>query len=107
MPMALVVVRNAPMRLRGFLASCMLEVSPCVYMSPRLSQAVRERVWGVAEQWLPVKDDASAVMVWQDGSLPAGYGVSSLGEPVRELVEAEGLVLSRLRSVPSSDEETS
>ena len=44
MPMTVLVTRNAPMRYRGFLASCMLELAAGVYTSPRMTRAVRERV---------------------------------------------------------------
>ena len=38
MPMTVVVTRNAPMRYRGFLASCMLEIGAGVYTSPRMNR---------------------------------------------------------------------
>lgn len=44
MSVTLIVTRNAPDRFHGFLASCMLEVAPGVYVSPRMGRAVRERV---------------------------------------------------------------
>ena len=43
----LVVTRDVEERHRGFLISVMLEIAPGVYVSPRMSQGVRERVWSV------------------------------------------------------------
>ena len=47
MSLTVVVVRDVDDRYRGFLASTMLEVSPGVFTSPRLSRRVREQVWDV------------------------------------------------------------
>ena len=43
--MTVVVTRDVESRYRGFLASAMLEVAPGVYVSPDLSNGVRERIW--------------------------------------------------------------
>ena len=51
MPMTVVVTNNVPNRFRGFLASCMCEIAPGGYTAPRLTKAVRERVWAVLESW--------------------------------------------------------
>jgi len=45
MALCFVITRDVEMRYRGFLGSTMLELAPGVYASPRMSQAVRERVW--------------------------------------------------------------
>jgi CRISPR-associated protein Cas2 len=90
------------MRFRGFLASVMLEVSPGVYTHPRLSAAVRQRVWAVLEDWFNQKQDASIVMVHADGTADAGQTVRTLGEPLRRLIDADGVVLSRSRSCEES-----
>lgn len=96
MPMTVVVTRNVPQRFRGFLASCLLEVSPGVYTHPKLSRSVRERVWAVLEGWFAVVDDASIVMIHADGGEDTGQGVRVLGEPPRKLVDADGMILSRM-----------
>lgn len=43
----MVVTRDVEDRYRGFLTSVMLEIAPGVYVSPQMSQGVRERVWSV------------------------------------------------------------
>lgn len=93
MSMTVVVTRNVPDRIRGFLASSMLEVGPGVYTGARLSVAVRERIWGVLEEWFP-EEDSSIVMVWTDRKIPGGQAVRVLGLPPINLVELDGIVIS-------------
>ncbi|MGE0373345.1 MAG: type I-E CRISPR-associated endoribonuclease Cas2e [Gammaproteobacteria bacterium] len=95
MSMTVVVTRNASPRVRGFLASTMLELSSGVYSAPRLSPAVRERIWAVLEGWWPAEADASAVMVWQERDQPGGQAVRVLGVPSVSLVDVDGLILTR------------
>lgn len=94
MSMTVVVTRNVPDRIRGFLASSMLEVGPGVYTGSSLSVAVRNRIWDVLEDWFPGVD-SSIVMVWADGRVPGGQSVKVLGVPPIDLVELDGIVLSR------------
>jgi len=103
MSMTVVVTRNASGRVRGFLASVMLELAPGVYSSPRVSPAVRERVWAVLESWFPNEREASIVMLWQEHSVPCGQAVRVLGSPPIELVLQDGLVLAK-RSVAQHEE---
>jgi CRISPR-associated protein Cas2 len=51
MALVTIVTRDVADRFRGFLASVMLEVAPCTYVSPRMSKGVRERVWRVMTEW--------------------------------------------------------
>ena len=93
--MTVVVTRDVAPRTRGFLASCMIEIAPGVYTAPRLSHSVRERVWTVIEEWFLELGGQSIVMTWQDPREPGGQGVRVLGSPPVELVDQEGLILSR------------
>lgn len=94
MPMTVVVTRNVPDRYRGFLASCMLELAPGVYTSPRMTEAVRERVWAVCCEWAQVlPDDGGVLMTWRDKHMPSGQAVRALGWPRKQLVELDGLWL--------------
>ena len=95
MSMTIVVTRNVSDRMRGFLASSMLEIAPGVYSAPRLSPAVRDRIWDVALSWFPYEQDASIVMLWQDPNMPGGQAVKVLGESPVELVELDGIVLTK------------
>ena len=97
MPLAVVVTRDVADRFRWFLASVMLEVAPAVYVSPRMTKGVRERVWKVLSDWHGDEPRGSVVMVWRDNSQTGGVGLAHLGDPPRELVEADGMWLARSR----------
>lgn len=95
MSMTVVVTRNVAQRFRGFLASCMLEIAPGVYTSPKLNRAVRERIWSVRTEWYEELEGTAIVMVWQDPNEPGGQGLRSLGVPPKELLEYQGVILAR------------
>ena len=95
MPLCVIVTRDVEMRYRGFIGSVMLEVSPGVYVGPRLSKAVRERVWDVLAGWHATLRSGSVVMTWRETTAPGGIRVLTLGEPPKELVEHEGSLLVR------------
>ena len=95
MPLCVIVTRDVEMRYRGFIGSVMLEVSPGVYVGPRLSNAVRERVWDVLAGWHATLQSGSVVMTWRETTAPGGIRVRTLGEPPKELVEHEGSLLVR------------
>lgn len=95
MSMTVVATRNVSARIRGFLSSSMLELGPGVYTAPRLSAAVRDRVWNVLEDWFASEGDASIIMVWVDRQAPGGQNVRVLGLPPIEIVEIDGLLVSR------------
>ena len=98
MPMTIVVTRDVPARFRGFLASVMLEIGPGIYTSPRMSAGVRERTWSVLTDWYAAMAGGSIVMTWEDSREQSGQGILVLGTPPIELVDVEGVILSR-RSV--------
>jgi CRISPR-associated protein Cas2 len=95
MAMTVVVTRNVSDRLRGFLNSTLLEIAPGVYSTSHLNTAVRERIWDVMKEWFTVEVEASVVMIWGDSQIPCGMGVRVLGLPPIELVELDGLIVSR------------
>lgn len=102
MSMTVVVTRNVSARVRGFLASVMLELSPGVYSAPRISPAVRQRVWAVLEDWFAKEMGASITMIWQDRDIPGGQAVRSLGAPPVQIVEVDGLLLTKCEARPAS-----
>ena len=95
MPMTMIVTRNVSDRIRGFLASSMLELSAGVYSAPRLSAAVRNRIWSVLQEWWPYERDASVTMVWVDSESPGGQSVNTLGVVPVDLVEVDGVILAK------------
>lgn len=95
MPLCLVVTRGVEPRYRGFLGSVMLELAPGVYANPRMSKAVRERVWDVVCEWHAALGNGSIVMAWREAGAPGGLRVLTVGEPAKELIEFEGTLLVR------------
>lgn len=103
MSMTVVVTRNVSDRVRGFLASSMLELAPGTYSAPRISPAVRDRIWLVLVDWFRVEQEASVVMLWADAAMPGGQSVRVLGLPPIDLVEVDGIVLSRKPFTSAAD----
>ncbi len=95
MPPAVVVTRNVEDRYRGFLASVMLEVAPGVYVSPDLSASVRARVWGVLSDWWRLLGKGSIVMIWCDAKAVGNLRIETLGEPPKEIADADGVLLAK------------
>ena len=97
MPLTMVVTRNVESRYRGFLTSLMLEVAPGVYVSPDMSEAVRTRVWDVLHDWWATLQRGSVVMVWRDVRAVGKLRLEALGEPPKEIVDADGVLLVKRR----------
>ncbi len=95
MTMTVVITRNVADRFRGFLASVMCEVAPGVYTGPRLTAAVRERVWTVLAGWFEGLPDSAVLMTWPDRHAPGGQRFMTLGTPKVELLEVDGVFLTR------------
>ncbi|MGI8498961.1 MAG: type I-E CRISPR-associated endoribonuclease Cas2e [Gemmatimonadaceae bacterium] len=94
--MTVVVTRNAPDRYRGFLASCMLEIAPGVYTSPRMSDGVRERVWNVCVEWRDsLPQDGGVLLTWRDSQEPSGQGLRILGWSRTDIVDHNGIWVAR------------
>ena len=95
MALVMLVTRDVAERFHGFLASVMLEVAPNVFVAPRMNKGVRERTWSVVADWHGQEPRGSLVMVWCDSSEVGGIGLAHLGTPPRELVEMDGMWLTR------------
>ncbi len=94
--MTVVVTVNVDPRYRGFLASVMLEIAPGVYTSPQMTEGVRNRVWRVLADWFNARQGA-VVMTWRDPSAVGEQRILTLGEPPKEIVDAEGVYLVKNR----------
>ncbi|MCC5967811.1 MAG: type I-E CRISPR-associated endoribonuclease Cas2 [Natronohydrobacter sp.] len=93
MPLTIIVTRDVEARYRGFLASVMLEISAGVYVAPDMSAGVRQRVWSVLSNWWETLRRGSLVMVWRDKSAAGHLRIESLGEPPKNIVDADGILL--------------
>ena len=91
--MTVVVTVNVEARYRGFLASAMLEIAPGVYTGPLMTAGIRERVWDVLERWHIELGAGSIVMTWRDPKAVGEQRIRTLGQPQREIVEADGVYL--------------
>ncbi|WP_423594332.1 type I-E CRISPR-associated endoribonuclease Cas2e [Roseateles sp. MS654] len=98
MALVTIVIRDVADRFHGFLSSVMLEVATNVFVSPRMNQRARERIWSVMSEWHRHEPRGSVVMVWRDLNAVGGIGIANLGEPSRELIEADGMWLVRRRA---------
>ncbi len=86
--MMVVVVNNAPPRLRGRLAVWLLEVRAGVYVGV-YSRKVREMI---LEQVSELIDQGDAVIAWS-AQTDAGFDFETLGQNRRQTVEFDGLKL--------------
>lgn len=95
MALVIIVARDVADRFHGFLASVMLEIAPNVFVAPRMNKSVRDRAWGIVSDWHNQEPRGSLVMVWRDLNEVGGVGLAHLGTPPRELVEMDGMWLTR------------
>lgn len=95
--MLVIVVENAPPRLRGRLAVWLLEIRAGVYVG-RVSTRTREMIWGTVEAGI---EAGSAVMAWS-APTAMGFDFETLGASRRVPVDLDGLKL--VSFLPLSDE---
>ena len=86
--MMVIVLENAPARLRGRLAVWLLEVRSGVYVG-EYSVKVRDMIWEHVKAGL---EEGNAVMMW-DSPNESGFDFWTLGENRRIPVEMDGLKL--------------
>ena len=86
--MLVIVVNNAPPRLRGRLAVWLLEIRPGVYIG-RYSRKVRDRIWNDVVELI---DTGDAVMAWAIRT-DQGFDFKTVGENRRIPVNFDGIKL--------------
>ena len=86
--MLVIVVENAPPRLRGRLAVWLLEIRAGVYVGT-YSRKVREMIW---EQVISGIEDGNAVIAWASNN-DAGFEFETCGTNRRVPVDLDGLRL--------------
>lgn len=86
--MLVIVVENAPPRLRGRLALWLLEVRAGVYVG-KVSRRVRDMMWENVEKGI---GDGNAVMAW-DTNTESGFDFMTTGANRRMPVEIDGVKL--------------
>jgi len=93
--MLVIVVENAPPRLRGRLAIWLLEIRAGVYVG-KVSRRVREMLWMTVEKGI---DGGNAVMVWTTNT-ESGFDFQTIGANRRIPVEMEGIKLVSFLAEP-------
>lgn len=87
--MIVVVLENAPPRLRGRMAIWLLEVRAGVYLGD-YNRKIREYLWA---QVLAGIDNGNAVIAWRDPANEAGFEFATAGKNRRVPVEFDGVTL--------------
>jgi len=86
--MLVIVVENAPPRLRGRLAIWLLEVRAGVYVG-KVSRRIREMIWNTVALGI---EGGNAIIAWTTNT-ESGFDFETLGANRRIPVEMEGLKL--------------
>ncbi|AJY71770.1 ssRNA endonuclease [Geobacter sulfurreducens] len=86
--MLVIVVENAPPRLRGRLALWLLEVRAGVYVG-KVSRRVREMIWNTVVLGI---EEGNAVMAWSTNT-ESGFDFLTLGANRRIPLELDGVKL--------------
>jgi CRISPR-associated protein Cas2 len=96
--MLVIVLENAPPRLRGRLAVWLLEVRAGVFVG-NYSRRVREHIWSQVEDGI---EDGNAVIVWRS-TAEAGFEFKTLGANRRMPADFDGVQLVVFRpNMPNS-----
>ncbi len=97
--MLVIVLENAPPRLRGRLAVWLLEIRAGVYVG-NYSIKVRDHIWSQVEAGL---GEGNAVMAWRSNN-EAGFDFVTLGVNRRIPIEVDGAKL--VSFLPETDSNT-
>ena len=98
--MLVIVLENAPPRLRGRLAVWLLEVRAGVYVGT-YSRKVREHIWSQVEAGI---EDGNAVMMWYANN-EAGFEFQTLGANRRLPADWDGVRLVSFHPERMSDDQ--
>jgi CRISPR-associated protein Cas2 len=93
--MMVIVVENAPPRLRGRLSLWLAEVRAGVYVGV-YSRRVRERIWDEVKIMIA---DGNAVMAWS-APVDSGFEFVAVGANRREPIDFDGLTLVKFKPPP-------
>lgn len=88
--MIVIVVENAPARLRGRLTLWLAEIRAGTYAGS-YGRRVRERLWADVQAMI---GKGSAVMAWS-APTESGFAFASIGPDRREMIDIDGFALVR------------
>ena len=86
--MLVIVIENAPPRLRGRLAVWLLEIRAGVYVG-KVSRRIQEMIWSQVEHGI---EQGNAVIAWSTNS-ERGFDFNTIGENRRIPIEMDGIKL--------------
>ncbi|MFH0783540.1 MAG: type I-E CRISPR-associated endoribonuclease Cas2e [Pseudomonadota bacterium] len=95
--MLVIVVENAPPRLRGRLAIWLLEIRAGVYVG-KVSRRIREMIWKQVEIGI---ESGNAVIAWSTNS-EGGFDFQTVGENRRIPILMDGVKLVSFLPMPAS-----
>ncbi len=90
--MMVIVVENAPPRLRGRLSLWLAEARAGVYVGV-YARRTRERIWSEVKSLI---GDGNAVIAWS-APTDSGFAFDAIGESRREPADFDGLTLVRFK----------
>lgn len=96
--MLVIVLENAPPRLRGRLSVWLLEARAGVYVG-NYSKRVREHIWSQVEEGI---EDGNAVLMWRSDA-EAGFDFLTLGKNRRMPVDYDGVQLVSFHPVDTKN----
>ncbi len=99
--MMVIVVENAPPRLRGRLSLWLAEIRAGVYVGA-YSARTRERIWAETCEMI---GEGSACIAWT-AATDSGFAFMSVGANRRESVDFDGLTLVKFAADPSPSNST-
>jgi CRISPR-associated protein Cas2 len=99
--MLVIVVENAPPRLRGRLAIWLLEIRAGVYVGT-YSRRTRERIWQEVSEQIGGGD---AVIAWTTSN-DAGFDFDTVGANRREPCDFDGFKLVQFKPTPAASPES-
>lgn len=91
-----IVVENAPHRLRGRLSLWLAEVRAGVYVGV-YNRRTRERIWNETKKMI---GDGNAVIAWS-AQTDSGFAFDAIGENRREPIDFDGLTLVKFKPIES------
>ena len=86
--MVVIVLENAPEKLRGELTRWLLETKPGVFAG-QISAAVRERLW----QKVCTDDRRSGGLLLYSADTEQGFRIEMCGDPKRSVIDIDGVQL--------------
>lgn len=86
--MQVIVLENAPQRLRGYLSRLFVEVRASVFVGA-YSSRVRERIWQTVKDEI---EEGNAVMAWSSAT-DTGFDFDTCGRNRRVPIDMDGLKL--------------